>query len=338
MKAAVFLGVGIPLNIETVADPTPGRREIVVRVHRCGICGTDLHLTEPPEADVGSLLNSACAPGSILGHEIGGEVVAIGADVDRLKVGDHVTGMGMAGCGICTACLAGEPIWCSQSRPQMGGYADFARLQDDSCVKMPGTLSMTDCAFIEPLAFAWNSVEASGIRRGQRAIVLGAGPIGLAIAWLARRKGASVTIAAPSSRAESLASAIADFTTIDALRRSARDGDKAADVVFECVGRRGLIEESIELVRPKGTVLVAGLCFTPDTFKPATAIMKAVRLQFVAAYAAADFKQAANILEREDELPRMLVTETISLRDLPIVFEALRTRTHQCKVMVDPSS
>ena len=337
MKAAVFKGANRPLSIESVDDPTPGPGEIVVRVARCGICGTDLHLTEAHGGGADDdMLAAACAPGTILGHEIGGEIVALGPGVGGLRIGDHVTSMGMAGCGTCAACRSGEPIWCPNVRPQMGGYAEYARLQQDACLTMPSTLSMEDCSLVEPFAFAWNAVESSGLKTGQHAIIIGAGPVGLSIAFFAARKGASVVIAARSGRAADLAGAYGDFRLIDTLGAEVADGGRLADVVFECVGRPGLIDRAIDFVRPRGAVLVAGLCFAPDTFNPLKGILKGIHIRFVNAYSVNDFQAAADVMERDPHLPRRMVTDTVSLAGLPAMFEALRGRGHQCKVMIDP--
>src|SRR4051812_13121361 len=104
MKAAVFREIGKPLEIVDHADPTPAEHQVVLKVGRCGICGSDLHMTEPG--------GMAPAAGSIIGHEIGGEVVSLGRGVTKLKVGDRVAALPIVGCGSCVACMSGEPSWC----------------------------------------------------------------------------------------------------------------------------------------------------------------------------------------------------------------------------------
>src|SRR5687768_12851726 len=122
MKAAVFKGAGIPLAVETVDDPRPGPGEAVSEVKRCGVGGTDLHMTSGHGGD---------APiGSVIGHEYCGEVVAVGKDVDRVKVGQLVTAMPIAGCGQCAACLAGYPIACARMESMVGGFGEFMRIAE----------------------------------------------------------------------------------------------------------------------------------------------------------------------------------------------------------------
>ena len=104
MRAAVFKAVGQPLAIEQRPDPTPGEGEVVLKVARCGICGTDLAMSD------GS--GQTFEANSIIGHEFAGEIVAIGPKVERLKVGDRIAAMPFTGCGKCATCLAGRPNFC----------------------------------------------------------------------------------------------------------------------------------------------------------------------------------------------------------------------------------
>ena len=113
MRAAIMQGLHKPLIIDTLPDPTPGAGELVVKVGRCGICGSDLHMTEDAMYGKGA--------GTVLGHEFAGEVVALGKGVEGLTVGDLVSVSPLASCGQCEACLAGEVAWCSGFGLQEGG-------------------------------------------------------------------------------------------------------------------------------------------------------------------------------------------------------------------------
>ena len=183
MKAAVFHELHKPLVIESVADPRPAGAEILIRVGRCGICGSDLHMTEEPAFGIRS--------GAVLGHEFAGEIVELGKEVTGFKVGDHVAVAPLRGCGHCSSCLAGEPAWCQTMMLQGGGYAEFALAADRQCRKLPLTTSLEDGALVEPLAVALHGVALSGLAAGARVLVMGAGPIGLGVAFWARRRGAA---------------------------------------------------------------------------------------------------------------------------------------------------
>jgi (R,R)-butanediol dehydrogenase/meso-butanediol dehydrogenase/diacetyl reductase len=108
-----------------------------------------------------------------------------------------------------------------------------------------------------------------------------------------------------------------------------------ADIVYECVGVPGLIE-AVEQVRTKGTVLILGLCTRPDSFVPFTALSKEVRLQTSAFFKLQEYEAALDALDAGAAQPRLLVTDTVSLEQLPASFEALKQRTHHCKILIAP--
>ena len=182
MKAVTFQALHAPLVFETLPDPTPDPGQVVVRVGRCGICGSDLHMTE--DAAYG------CKHGDVLGHEFAGEVVDLGREVEGLKAGDLVSVIPLRSCGRCEHCRKGEVQWCAEFGLQGGGYAEYALSRPNQCVKLPANLSLADGAIIEPLAVALHGVNLSGLKAGDKVLILGAGPIGLAVAFWAKRLGA----------------------------------------------------------------------------------------------------------------------------------------------------
>lgn len=334
MKAAVLNALGQPLAIESIPDPTPGPGEVIVQVARCGICGTDLHIAEDPIFQTPA--------GAVLGHEYAGEIVAVGSGVTAVKAGGRVAVLPVRGCGICASCLAGEAAWCREMRIEGGGYAEYSVVSQQQCLNLPGTITLEDGALVEPLAVALHGVTLSGLQPGARVLVIGAGPIGLATAFWARRLGAGrVAVTASSTRRAALAQEMGATVFVDpsdSLADAARQalGD-LPDLVFECVGKPGLIARAIECVRPRGTVVVLGLCTATDSFMPFTTIVKEVRIQAAMLYRMRDFEVAADTLDSGAVAPRSMITDTVSLDALPAAFDALRQqRTTQCKVMVNP--
>ena len=333
MRAAVMQGLHKPLKVESLADPTPGEGELVVKVGRCGICGSDLHMTHDPAFGMGA--------GDVLGHEFAGEVAAFGRNVEGFRNGDLVSVVPLKSCGACASCQAGEPAWCAHMRLQGGGYAEYALTDARQCVRLPKTASLADGAIIEPLAVALHGVVLSGLQPGDNVLVLGAGPIGLAVAFWARRMGAARVVVqdvAPHQRDRALGMGATDFVVDREAPVEASDralGGKA-DIVFECVGVPGLIAQAVEQVRVKGTILLLGLCTAPDSFVPFTALSKEVRLQTSAFFKRQEYEMALDMLDAGTALARDLVTDTIGLAAVPDAFEALRTRTHQCKVLIAP--
>lgn len=335
MKAAVFREFGKPLAIETQPDPIPGTGEVVIKVGRCGICGSDLHVTGNP--------HHLAPSGKILGHEWAGEVMDVGKNVNRVKKGDRVCVLPLSSCGACANCLAGEPAWCASRNIDGGGYGEYAKTHERQCFVMPKSLSLEDGALVEPMAVGLHGVAISAMEPGARVLVIGAGPIGLATIFWARRMGAgSIAATASSRRREALAKDMGADIFLDPAADIAQAATEALggapDIVFEAVGAPGLIEKSIAAVRRRGTVVVLGLCWDPDSFIPGIAVGKEVRIQCAGFYSAREFEHAIQPFDRGDVGPRAMVTDTVSLAQFPAAFEALRERTHQCKVMLNPWS
>ncbi len=333
MKAAVFQDFNRPLVIEERADPHPAADQLLIRVARCGICGSDLHMTREPAL--------GARPGDVLGHEFAGEVVGLGRNAEGFSVGDRVAVAPIRGCGTCTSCRAGEPAWCDNMLLQGGGYAEFAVTAARQCLKLPASASVEDGALVEPLAVALHAVALANLAAGSRVLVLGAGPIGLAVAFWARRLGATrVAVVDLTSLQAGLGLRLGATDWIqageDAVRRVNSALKGMPDVVFECVGRPGILAQALEHVRPRGSIVLLGLCTTADSFIPFRAVSKEARFITSAFFNMREYETALDVLDAGHAEARSLITDTVQLTELPSMFESLRQRTSQCKVMVRP--
>lgn len=333
MRAVVTQGLHKSLTFENLADPEPGEGELVVKVGRCGICGSDLHMTEDPAFGMQA--------GDVLGHEFAGEVVELGKGCEGFAKGDLVSVIPLKSCGQCASCRAGEVAWCDLFGHQGGGYAEYAVTKPNQCVKLPKSLDLADGAIVEPLAVALHGVNMSQMKKGDKVLILGAGPIGLAVAYWAKRAGAGrVALQDIADHQQQRAVGMgADIFVVD-REYPVGSAEKAlggkADVVFECVGIPGLIAQAVKQVRPRGTITLLGLCTRDDTFNSFDMLSKEVRLITSAFFTQQDFEMALDVLDAGATEPRLLITDTITLEDTPDVFEALRNRTHQCKVLIAP--
>jgi (R,R)-butanediol dehydrogenase/meso-butanediol dehydrogenase/diacetyl reductase len=184
VRAVVLTEDRPTLRLEEVADPVAAGDEVVLTVDACGICGSDLHVA----GQIG-------APGTILGHEIAGTVAEVGPDVDgRWTVGAPVVARPFIGCFDCRWCRSGRPDHCERfafiglERP--GGFAERVAVSSHELFHAPAALTGSDRALVEPLAIARRALRRAGLEPGEDVLVLGGGPIGLAVILWARALGA----------------------------------------------------------------------------------------------------------------------------------------------------
>jgi (R,R)-butanediol dehydrogenase/meso-butanediol dehydrogenase/diacetyl reductase len=247
--------------------------------------------------------------------------------------------MGMAGCGQCTPCKEGAPIWCAQIRSLQGGFAEYALANEFSALRLPESLGPLDGALIEPLACSHHAVDLAEMKPGARVLILGAGIIGLGVALFARQAGASkIAMCARSRQHAGFAQAIGVDSFLQQSAELPQEALEALsgkpDIVFDCVGVPGIIEQAMTCVAPRGTIVVAGLCMSPDMTVPAIAVFKELRVQYALAYRMPDFEAVSQLMVMDPGRTRPLVTETVSLEDFSNTFESLRGSTPHCKVLV----
>lgn len=339
MRAIVFHRIGAPLAVEMIPDPSPKAGEVVLKVCSCGICGSDLHAASLPPG---------LPPKTVMGHEFSGEIVAVGADArNKWKEGDRVCALPFVACGKCEACLSGDGIRCVKIRATglgqiPGAYAEYVLAGSSELLKLPESVSFQQGALVEPVAVGLNAVNRSEIRRGDSVMVVGAGPVGLVTAMWARFFGARHVIVSEKSPGRlEMAAKFGATGVIDASRQSpAAEFAKLAggppDVVFECVGVPGLIQQCIQTVKPRGRIVVVGVCSQNDTIFPLLAVIKEVRMDFVVGYRRQDFQFTLDMMAAGRIDPLQMVTGVTGLQGFPDAFEALKVPDRQCKVMLDP--
>lgn len=335
MKAAVFKAAGQPLLIQEVADPTPAERQLVVEVAYCGICGTDLHSTRDGPAML------PCD--SVLGHEFVGEVVATGSGVQgSWQQGDRVCALPFHSCGHCEACVTGRPFECLSlsciGLDARGGFAQYVATSEVNTLKLPDEVAIVDAAIIEPLAVGLHAVRISGMQAGQRVLITGAGPIGLAVALWARFMGAcDVVVSEPADSRRALATSMGATAVLGVSENLGEQfadlTGGTADIIFECVGAPGLIQQCIDIAPRRGTLVPVGVCEQPDTILPFPALLKELVIRFAIAYTRADYETVIAMLAQGRIDASAMITSTVSLDEMPAAFDALRSPSDQCKVL-----
>src|SRR5712692_4392758 len=194
MRAAVYRGIG-DVRLEKVTVPAIGPGELLLRVHTCGICGTDLKKIHT---------GSHSAP-RIFGHETSGVVAAVGAGVNKFSAGDRVMVFHHIPCGECyycrhktfAQCEAYKKVGCTAGfEPAGGGFAEYVRVMDwiveKGTVRIPDGVSFEQASFVEPVNTCMKGIERMALEAGETVLVIGQGPIGIILSTLAKRAGARV--------------------------------------------------------------------------------------------------------------------------------------------------
>ena len=324
------------LEISEVADPSPAQGQLILRTTGCGVCGSDLHMIDfMPE-------------GMVLGHEFCGEVVAVGADATGFSEGDLVCSIPIMGCGSCSWCLAGHVARCTAQTPiglgpQHGGYAEYVAVGARETFLLPDQLAASEGALVEPLAVGLHAVEEAELTVDDDVLIIGAGPVGLAIAHWCRHFGArEIIVSDPVAARRDFAvtfgaTAAIDPTDSDVGAEAERLAGRRPRVVFECVGVPGMIEHAATCASLDGTVVVAGVCMGPDTFSPFPVMQKELTMKFVLFYRDRDFRYTIDMLRAERIRPTPMVSNLVTLDELPAAFQALRSPSTECKVIWTPS-
>ncbi len=339
MKAAIYPGEGKPIVIEDIADPVPGPGDLLIRVDRCGICGTDLSMTKGGQWDYGK--------GVQFGHEYAGEIVEVGSGVSGWKVGERIAVLPSVACGTCPSCTGhGNNVLCQDSPGSaMVGFAELAKVPASVATRLPQTLSMADGALIEPMAISLYGTKMAHIQPGDSVVVLGGGTVALYAIYWARRLGAGRIVAmSRSSRRKDLclemgADAFVAFGDNEIGEVQEVLGG-APQVVLECVGAEGMLMKAVMHAAQFGRIISLGFCTAPDPVIPGMASYKCVSMQFAVGYSMKEFIYIAEQLDRDrirgagTPDPKAIVSDNIGLMDMPAMFEALRGPNNETKVHV----
>jgi threonine dehydrogenase-like Zn-dependent dehydrogenase len=338
MRASV-LRDGRMVYRDDVPDPVPGPGQVLVAVRSCGICGSDLHFAKYG-AEVLALTNrigGAAAGGMSLdltrdvfmGHEFSAEVLEAGPDTETHPPGTLVTSL-----PVLLSAKGAEPIVYSNST--IGGYAERMLLSAPLLMPIPNGLDFKHAALTEPMAVGSHAVNKSNIAPGEMALVLGCGPIGIAIIAALRTRGVESIVASDfSPKRRELATAMGAHQTLDAAQGSPFDTVKPA-VVFEAVGVPGIIDEVLSRARPGIRLVVAGVCMQPDTVHPFFAIAKEINVQFVLAYTPDEFAGSLRALAEGDIDVTPLITGEVGLDGVGAAFDDLADPARHCKILVTP--
>lgn len=302
MSAAVLVAPG-RFELQQVPVPAIGPDDVLIKVSRCGLCGTDIHIFKGHY--------SADKLPLVPGHEFSGHVVQVGANAGDIGIGTAVTADINVGCGRCFYCRKNEVLNCS-SMVQIGihvngGLAEYVRVPATHVVPIPARTPVELAALTEPVSCIVRAIKKSRLRLGESVLVLGAGPIGNLHLQLARQVGAApVIVSEPNeARAQWARQSGADIVVTDAslLHAAVMDATegRGADLVIESVGLPALYEQALELVRPGGRVLAFGLAdqSAKAHYHPFKLVLKELGLQGSVAGMGDDMREAMTLIAHD---------------------------------------
>lgn len=291
MKAAVMTGIG-EISFEDRPVPQPGPDDVLVKIEKVGICGSDLHYFEH-----GRIGDFVVEPPFVLGHEAAGTVVDVGDQVTRLVVGDRVALEPNITCGRCEFCRSGEYNLCPHveffaTPPIDGTFQEYVTHPAHLSFKLPDSVSMTEGALIEPLAVGFHAAAQGEAKLGQTAVVFGSGCIGLVSMMALKAIGLSDVLVvdvmdarlakASGLGADGVINGLNQDVVADVLSRT--DG-RGVDLVIETSGTDIAMAQAVGIARPGGTIVPVGFSKSGDITLPmSAAINKELRFQTVFRY------------------------------------------------------
>lgn len=358
MRAAIFRNGEIV--VDTLPAPVPAAGQVLVKTLACGICGSDLHARKFASrmSDMAKFTGRKpmdLTRDVVFGHEFCCEVIDYGPGTQRkLKPGTHVcslpallTGTGLQGIGY--------------SNDVVGGYAEQMVLSEALLLEVPNGLAPEHAALTEPLAVGIHAVAKANARGDEIPLVIGCGPVGLAVIAALKMRGFSTIVAADYSPARrALAQRLGADVVIDPARTQPyaawaehavmSDEEKAKRppfqmflpalkpaLIFECVGVPGLIQQVFEGAPRDARIVVVGVCMEQDRSEPMLGIIKELSVQYVLGYTPDEFASALRLIAEGHVDAASLITATVGIDGVAQAFADLANPERHTKIVVDPS-
>ena len=301
MKCVKLTGVR-KLELGEMEQPVSKNGSVVFKVESAGICGSDIH-----NYDNGS------PEGLVMGHEFAGVVVDPGSRVD-LQVGDRITGLPISPCGLCEACVGGNPQFCSKTWSEAvglaltnsGGFAEYSSCRSDMVKRIPDNVSYDEACMVEPSAVSLHALNLADVKVGDRVLIIGGGIIGLMAAEFAKLDGASyVGLVEVNSQRGNKALKYGkvdeyfdarDEKVLEKLMIASNGG---FDKVIECCGNEAAVSESIMAVKPGGTIVLVGVSTVPVNVPLVMSVMKEVKMLGAIAYTVKEFEDCLRLISEK---------------------------------------
>ena len=337
MRAAIFRGGDIV--VDTLPESVPAMGQVLVKTLACGICGSDLHAAKHAHRMVEvtkripGRVPMDLARDVVFGHEFCCEVLDYGPKTERrLKTGTRV-------CAMPVMLEADGPKGMGYSNAYVGGYAEQMLLSAPMLLEVPNGLPTEHAALTEPLAVGVHAVEKGALKGDEAPLVIGCGPVGLAVIAGLRLKGIRPIVAADfSPKRRELAVKMGADIVVDPAKESpyARLAADKRAAIFECVGVPGVLQQMLEKAPRDARIVVAGVCMELDTIEPMFGIVKELSLQFVLGYTPEEFARSLGLLADGKVDAEALITAKVGLDGVKGAFAELGNPERHTKILVEP--
>jgi len=335
MKGAFYEG-NKKFSVQEIKPQSPRPGEVRLEVAYCGICGTDYHVY------LGHMDKRVKAP-QVIGHEMSGSVVEVGENVEVFKVGDKVVVRPLDPCLKCPACQSGHSHICYNLNfmgiETSGAFQSSWTVPSYTLHHLPDDIDMRQAAMIEPVAVASHDVRLGQVTNKDYVVVLGAGPIGMLIALLAKTKGARVLVSEINKFRINLAREVGidvvNPLEIDLLKYvEEQTGTAGADVVFEVTGLTAGAEMMTKLARTRGRIVVVGIFAEPVKVDLLRILMRELQLRGVRVYEPEDFETAISLVAAKELPIERLISEIRSLEQVQTTFEEIEKGANFMKILL----
>ena len=340
MRAAVMRSK--QLVVDTLPDPVPSEGEVLVKTLACGICGSDLHALKHADKMVEVARESGApftldpARDIVMGHEFCAEVIDFGPNTAAaVRAGDRVVSMPIL-------FRNGTMQGVGYSNDVPGGYGELMVLSGAMLLAVPNGLATEHAALTEPMAVGVHAVAKARLDAYDAPLVIGCGPVGLAVIAALKLRGAEPIIAADfSPLRRAMAERMGAHVVVDPAQRPTFEAYREAAnlrpaVIFECVGVPGLLQQIMRDAPIGARIVVAGVCMEDDLIRPMFGINKELNVQFVLGYQPDEFADTLQAIAegRIDVAP--LVTGRVGVEGVPAAFETLAHPDAHAKILVEP--
>lgn len=334
--AAIYRG-NRTFEVNEVPTAPPGPGEVRIKIAYCGICGTDLHVFH-------GFMDKRVGFNRVLGHEMSGTVDAVGEDVSAFTPGDVVVVRPLLPCGECPACQSGHSHICHRLKfmglDTDGAFQQFWNVPQQVLHRLPPDLPLSKAALVEPLAVACHDVGRARIVPGERALVIGGGPIGILIALVARHAGAEVLVSEINENRLALATELG-FATINPKSADVPahvetwTGGKGVDVVFEVSGSQAGIDLMTSVAATRGRIVLVAIHATPPKVDMFRFFWREIDLFGARVYEAKDYDQAISLLAAGEIPFDRIVTAIVPMSEIQPAFVELDSGGINLKTLVE---